>query len=86
MRFFPCAVAVLWPVVKMVSSSTTHWSRYGVNLGSNGAANYTRLFDEHDLGGVLIRTGIWVVVVNGIPSKVPPPPVRSKVKSPASAR
>lgn len=57
------AFAVLWPVVKMVQSSTTHWSRYGVNLGSNGTDNYNKLFKEQDLSGVLERTGIWVVVV-----------------------
>jgi multiple sugar transport system permease protein len=57
------AFAVLWPVVEMVQSSRTHWSRYGVNLGPNGGQNYSRLFNEDDLSGVLIRTGIWVVVV-----------------------
>src|SRR6478752_4469802 len=57
------AFAVLWPVVKMVQSSTTHWSRYGVNLGSNGTDNYNKLFKEQDLNGVLERTGIWVLVV-----------------------
>ncbi|GAA2059021.1 sugar ABC transporter permease [Catenulispora yoronensis] len=57
------AFAVLWPVVKMVQSSTRHWSRYGVDLGSNGTDNYSKLFKEQDLGGVLLRTGIWVVVV-----------------------
>src|SRR3954465_4789568 len=57
------AFAVLWPVVKMVQSSTRHWSRYGGDLGSNGTDNYSKLFDEQDLGGVLARTGIWVVVV-----------------------
>ena len=57
------AFAVLWPVVTMVQTSTTHWSRYGVNLGSNGTKNYDKLFNEHDLSGVLTRTGVWVVVV-----------------------
>ena len=57
------AFAVLWPVVKMVQSSTRHWSRYGVDLGANGTDNYSKLFKEQDLPGVLLRTGIWVVVV-----------------------
>jgi multiple sugar transport system permease protein len=57
------AFAVLWPVVEMIKSSRTHWSRYGVNLGPNGGQNYSRLFNEDDLSGVLIRTGVWVVVV-----------------------
>jgi multiple sugar transport system permease protein len=57
------AFAVLWPVIKMVQSSKTHWSRYGVNMGSNGTDNYDKLFKEQDLSGVLLRTGIWVVVV-----------------------
>ena len=57
------AFAVLWPVVEMIQSSRTHWSRYGVNLGPDGGRNYSRLFNEDDLSGVLTRTGIWVVVV-----------------------
>jgi multiple sugar transport system permease protein len=57
------AFAVMWPVVKMVQTSTRHWSHYGVDMGSNGTANYTKLFNEPDLNGVLERTGIWVVVV-----------------------
>ena len=37
--------------------------RYGVNLEPDGGRNYSRLFNEDDLSGVLTCTGIWVVVV-----------------------
>jgi multiple sugar transport system permease protein len=57
------AVVVLWPVVVMVQTSFKHISPDGFDLGSAGTKNYKNLFDEPALGGVLIRTVIWVVVV-----------------------
>jgi multiple sugar transport system permease protein len=35
----------------------------GFVLGSNGTKNYKNLFDEPDLGSVLMRTVVWVLVV-----------------------
>ena len=58
--------AVLWPVVAMIQTSVTRWSSYGYNQGPAGGANFSKLFSgttDPDLPGVLIRTGVWVVVV-----------------------
>jgi multiple sugar transport system permease protein len=57
------AVVVLWPVVVMIQTSFKHISPDGFDLGSAGTKNYRDLFNESALGGVLIRTVIWVVVV-----------------------
>lgn len=57
------AVVVLWPVVVMIQTSFKHISPDGFDLGSAGTKNYKNLFAEPALGGVLIRTVIWVVVV-----------------------
>jgi multiple sugar transport system permease protein len=55
--------AVLWPVVVMIQTSFQKISAYGYIQGSAGTANYTKLFNEQALTGVLERTLIWVVVV-----------------------
>jgi ABC-type sugar transport system permease subunit len=60
------AVVVLWPVWVMVRTSFQHFSPAGFNLGSAGWRNFTDLFDEPDLSGVLVRTVIWVLVVVGV--------------------
>src|SRR3954470_8197067 len=57
------AVVVLWPVVVMFRTSFQHISPDGFDLGSAGGKNFSNLFDEPDLGGVLIRTVVWVVAV-----------------------
>ncbi|WP_328752740.1 sugar ABC transporter permease [Streptomyces sp. NBC_00285] len=54
---------VVWPVVEMVRTSLTRISSTGLSLGSAGLDNYTDLFAEEDLPGVLLRTLIWVVGV-----------------------
>ena len=57
------AVVVLWPVVVMFRTSFQHISPDGFVLGSAGGKNYSNLFDEPGLSGVLIRTALWVVIV-----------------------
>jgi len=57
------AVVVLWPVVVMFRTSFQHISPDGFVLGWRGTGNYKDLFDEPDLGGVLIRTVVWVVLL-----------------------
>ena len=57
------AVVVLWPVVEMFKTSFRHISPDGFDLGSAGTKNYADLFDEPALGGVIVRTVVWVVVV-----------------------
>jgi multiple sugar transport system permease protein len=56
-------VVVIWPVVVMVHSSLLHISPDGFVIGSAGFANFTALFGESALSGVLGRTVVWVVVV-----------------------
>jgi multiple sugar transport system permease protein len=57
------AVIVLWPVVVLFQTSFQHISPDGFVLGSAGGRNFSNLFDEPDLNGVLIRTVIWVAAV-----------------------
>ncbi len=57
------AVVVLWPVVVMFRTSFQHISPDGFILGSAGGKNFSALFDEPDLKGVLIRTVVWVLAV-----------------------
>lgn len=57
------AVVVLWPVVEMIRSSFLKISRWGVVQGSNGTANYEKLFDEKDFADIMVRSVVWVVAV-----------------------
>lgn len=57
---------VLFPAVVMFYNSTRDISLSGVDKGAAGFANYETLFDFAPLGGIMIRTIIWVVAVVGI--------------------
>jgi multiple sugar transport system permease protein len=57
------AVVVLWPVVVLVHSSLQNIAADGFVVGGAGARNYTTLWHEPALAGVVERTVIWVVVV-----------------------
>ncbi|MCB8881020.1 sugar ABC transporter permease [Acidisoma cellulosilytica] len=57
------AVVVLWPVIIMIRTAFQHISPDGFILGSAGWRNFHYLWQEPDLGGILIRTVIWVIVV-----------------------
>jgi multiple sugar transport system permease protein len=54
---------VLRPIFVLFQTSRQDISRAGTARGSVGWDNFTRLFDDRDLGPVLIRTAVWVVVV-----------------------
>ncbi|MDH6623012.1 ABC-type sugar transport system permease subunit [Streptomyces sp. LBL] len=54
---------VIWPVVEMVRTSLMDISSTGVVRGFAGGDNYTELFAEPDLPGVVLRTLVWVVGV-----------------------
>ena len=56
-------MVVLWPVVVMFRTSFQDISPDGFDLGSAGGKNYSELFDEPALAGVLVRTVVWVVAV-----------------------
>ncbi|MHA6760870.1 carbohydrate ABC transporter permease [Streptacidiphilus sp. PAMC 29251] len=57
---------VIWPVVAMFQTSRRHFGSLGGDMGSAGWTNFTKLFDETDLPGVLLRTVLWVVAVVAI--------------------
>ncbi|MFI1030175.1 carbohydrate ABC transporter permease [Streptomyces sp. NPDC020951] len=54
---------VVWPVVEMIRTSLTRVSSTGQSQGFAGVRNYTDLFAEGDLPGVLLRTLVWVAGV-----------------------
>jgi multiple sugar transport system permease protein len=56
-------VVVLWPVVVMFRTSFLHIDAIGFVHGTRGFGNFKDLFNESDLPGILIRTGVWVVCV-----------------------
>ncbi len=57
---------VLFPAVVMFYNSTRDISLSGLDNGSVGFENYATLFAFAPLGGIMIRTIIWVVAVVGI--------------------
>jgi len=56
-------VVVLWPVVIMIQTAFQHISPDGFVLGWAGWRNFIFLWQEPDLPGILMRTGIWVSTV-----------------------
>jgi multiple sugar transport system permease protein len=54
------AVVVVWPVVVMVQTSFKNISSDGFTLGSAGGKNYSSLWHEPALSGVVLRTLLWV--------------------------
>jgi multiple sugar transport system permease protein len=56
-------VVVLWPVVVMLHTSVQHISPDGFVLGSAGGKNFSDLWNEPALSGVLWRTVVWVLAV-----------------------
>ena len=60
------AVVVLWPVVVLVHSSLQNIAADGFVVGGAGTRNYTTLWHEAALKGVVLRTVIWVVAVVGV--------------------
>ncbi len=60
------ALVVLWPVVIMIRTAFQRISPDGFILGWAGWRNFLYLWQEPDLGAILLRTVIWVVsVVSG---------------------
>ena len=60
------AVVVLWPVVVLVHSSLQNIAADGFVVGGAGTRNYSNLWHEPALRGVVFRTVLWVVVVVGV--------------------
>jgi multiple sugar transport system permease protein len=57
------AVVVLWPVVVLIKSSFQNIAVDGFVVGGAGSKNYSNLWHEPALSGVVLRTVIWVVAV-----------------------
>jgi multiple sugar transport system permease protein len=60
------AVVVLWPVVVLIHSSFQNIAADGFVVGGAGTKNYSNLWHEAALRGVVLRTVIWVVAVVGV--------------------
>jgi multiple sugar transport system permease protein len=60
------AVVVLWPVVVLIHSSFQNIAVDGFVVGGAGWKNYSNLWHEPALRGVVLRTVIWVVAVVGV--------------------
>ena len=60
------AVVVLWPVVVLVHSSFQNIAADGFVVGGAGWKNYSNLWHETALRGVVLRTVLWVVAVVGV--------------------
>ena len=56
-------LVVVWPVIIMIRTAFQHISPDGFILGWAGFRNFTYLWQEPDLPGILIRTVIWVVSI-----------------------
>jgi multiple sugar transport system permease protein len=56
-------VVVLWPVEVLVRSSLQNIAPDGFVVGGAGTKNYSELWHEAALKGVVLRTVIWVVAV-----------------------
>jgi multiple sugar transport system permease protein len=55
---------VIWPVWEIYETSREHFiSALGVNLGDYGWKNYSTLFADPNLGSVMTRTVVWVLVI-----------------------
>jgi multiple sugar transport system permease protein len=57
------AVVVIWPIVTMVQTSFQNITPLGINIGSAGWSNFSAIFDNPNLPGILVRTVIWVLAV-----------------------
>jgi multiple sugar transport system permease protein len=60
------AVVVIWPIVTMVQTSFQNITPLGINIGSAGWSNFSAIFDNSNLPGILVRTVIWVLAVVAI--------------------
>jgi multiple sugar transport system permease protein len=60
------AVVVLWPIVTMVQTSFQNITPLGITIGSAGLSNFSQVFKNPNLPGILVRTVIWVAATVAI--------------------
>ena len=51
---------MLWPIVTMVQTSFQNITPLGITIGSAGLSNFSQVFKNPNLPGILVRTVIWV--------------------------
>jgi multiple sugar transport system permease protein len=60
------AVVVIWPIVAMIATSFRNITPLGIDIGSAGWGNFSQVFGNPNLPGILVRTLIWVAAVVAI--------------------
>jgi multiple sugar transport system permease protein len=60
------AVVVLWPIVTMVQTSFQNITPLGITIGSAGLSNFSQVFKNPNLPGILVRTVVWVAATVAI--------------------
>ena len=60
------AVVVIWPIVAMIQTSFQNITPLGITIGSAGLGNFSRVFGNPNLPGILVRTVVWVAAVVAI--------------------
>jgi multiple sugar transport system permease protein len=60
------AVVVIWPIVAMIQTSFRNITPLGIDIGSAGWSNFSQVFGNPNLPGILVRTLIWVAAVVAI--------------------
>jgi multiple sugar transport system permease protein len=56
-------LVVVYPIVVMFQTSFRNITPLGIDTGSAGWSNFTQIFDNPSLPGILVRTVIWVAAV-----------------------
>jgi multiple sugar transport system permease protein len=59
-------VVVIWPIVAMIQTSFRNITPLGIDIGSAGWSNFSQVFENANLPGILVRTLIWVAAVVAI--------------------
>jgi multiple sugar transport system permease protein len=57
------AVVVIWPIVAMIQTSFRNITPLGIDIGPAGWGNFSQVFGNPNLPGILVRTLIWVAAV-----------------------
>jgi multiple sugar transport system permease protein len=56
-------LVVVYPIVVMFQTSFRNITPLGIDIGSAGLSNFSQIFDNPSLPGILVRTVIWVAAV-----------------------
>jgi multiple sugar transport system permease protein len=51
---------VIWPIVTMIQTSFQNITPLGIEIGSAGWSNFTQVFENPNLPGIVVRTLVWV--------------------------